>query len=211
MLTERLARVADLGAEWVLWLMLALSILSLAVVFERAMYFFRRRRALQKLACAFSRFLETRRRESFEQELADDKSIEFRSMRRALRIWREKGRVPEGLMASIYGDYTQEQERLLAILGTLGNTAPFVGLFGTVIGIIKAFHSLAVNPEGGANAVMSDISEALVCTAVGLFVAIPAVVTYNFFMRRMEKNLARFSSLAQGIIAIMPDEQGKED
>ena len=70
----------------------------------------------------------------------------------------------------------QKLDRGLIVLGTLGNNAPFIGLFGTVIGIIKAFNDLANSPEGGPSVVMNGISEALVATAVGLLVAIPAVI-----------------------------------
>jgi len=75
-------------------------------------------------------------------------------------------------------------ERYLAVLGTLGNVSPFIGLFGTVIGIIKAFRDLALAGTGGPAIVAKGISEALVATAGGLLVAIPAVIIYNYFMRR---------------------------
>lgn len=75
-------------------------------------------------------------------------------------------------------------ERYLSVLGTLGNVAPFIGLFGTVVGIIKAFRDLALSGGGGPSVVAKGIAEALVATAGGLLVAIPAVIIYNYFMRR---------------------------
>ena len=77
-------------------------------------------------------------------------------------------------------------ERYLAVLGTLGNISPFIGLFGTVVGIIKAFRDLALAGGGGPSVVAKGIAEALVATAGGLMVAIPAVVIYNYFMRRVK-------------------------
>ena len=77
-------------------------------------------------------------------------------------------------------------ERYLVVLGTMGNTAPFVGLFGTVVGIIKAFRDLALAGAGGPAVVAKGIAEALVATAGGLAVAIPAVIVYNFFQRRVK-------------------------
>ncbi len=69
----------------------------------------------------------------------------------------------------------------LAVLGTIANAAPFVGLLGTVIGIIRAFHTIALNTGGGITTVSGGISEALVSTAAGLAVAIPASMIFNYF------------------------------
>ncbi len=76
-------------------------------------------------------------------------------------------------------------ERYLGVLGSVGSTAPFVGLLGTVIGIVKAFRELTV--EGGVGAVTGGIAEALVATAAGLIVAIPAVIAYNYFVRAVKR------------------------
>lgn len=74
-------------------------------------------------------------------------------------------------------------ERYVGVLGTIGSTAPFVGLFGTVVGIMRAFSSLA-NAQGAGPSVVADgIAEALVATAGGLLVAVPAVIAYNYFVR----------------------------
>ena len=97
-------------------------------------------------------------------------------------------------------------ERNLAFLGTLGNNAPFIGLFGTVLGIIKAFHDLAGNQAGGVAVVMAGISEALVATSVGLMVAIPAVIGFNFFNRRVRFTIANVDSLAHVVLAQLKGE-----
>jgi biopolymer transport protein ExbB len=81
---------------------------------------------------------------------------------------------------------TLDLRRGLAALGTIANTAPFVGLFGTVFGIINSFKSMASNQSGGLTAVAGGISEALVTTAFGLFVAVPAVWFFNYFSNRIE-------------------------
>ena len=89
------------------------------------------------------------------------------------------------------------------MLGTLGNNAPFIGLFGTVLGIIRAFADLAAHPgaAAGASTVMAGISEALVATAVGLFVAIPAVLAYNIYQRLLKRVVGRSQSLGNAIAA----------
>ncbi|MCX5716204.1 MAG: MotA/TolQ/ExbB proton channel family protein [Candidatus Omnitrophica bacterium] len=92
-------------------------------------------------------------------------------------------------------------ESRLALLGTLGANAPFIGLFGTVLGIIHAFHNLAMNAKGGPSIVMAGISEALVATALGLFVAIPAVAAYNYFVRYIRKIMVSSENFAR-LVAI---------
>ena len=77
-------------------------------------------------------------------------------------------------------------KRGLGFLATIGSTAPFVGLFGTVVGIISAFRSIAATGSGGMSVVSGGIAEALVSTALGIFVAIPAVVAFNHFTGKME-------------------------
>ena len=91
-----------------------------------------------------------------------------------------------------------EAEHRLAVLGTIANVAPFIGLFGTVVGVIRAFQSIAVRASAGPAVVASGIAEALIATAAGLFVAVPAVIAYNFFLKRTKK-----LSLELGRIATM--------
>jgi biopolymer transport protein ExbB len=95
------------------------------------------------------------------------------------------------------------------VLGTLGSNAPFIGLLGTVIGIVMAFDALgAAGPTGAPPAaVMCAIAEALVATAVGLFVAIPAVVAYNAFQRRVRVLLGGTDALAQKLLSFVPGQE----
>jgi biopolymer transport protein ExbB/TolQ len=95
----------------------------------------------------------------------------------------------------------REHEQNLILLGTLGNNAPFIGLFGTVLGIIKAFHDLKENPQGGLDVVGGGVSEALVATAVGIMVAIPAVVAFNFFNRRVRAAGTGTDEIAHVVLA----------
>ncbi|MBI4376096.1 MAG: MotA/TolQ/ExbB proton channel family protein [Elusimicrobia bacterium] len=83
-------------------------------------------------------------------------------------------------------DQRKKLENYLGILGTMGNTAPFIGLFGTVVGIIRAFHDLAMAGSGGPSVVAAGIAEALVATAGGLAVAIPAAMLYNYFLKKVK-------------------------
>jgi len=100
---------------------------------------------------------------------------------------------PEAMEEAMTAKAIEEKGRMdwgLTVLGTMGNNAPFIGLLGTVIGIIQAFHQLASSDSAGPEVVMESVSEALVATGVGLFVAIPAVIAYNSYMRIMRKRMA---------------------
>jgi len=140
MLIEKLLGIAVIGINPVLWLLLAMSTVSLFVIVERLLAF----RALEADTAAY----------------------------------------PEAQLRL-------KLEKRLGILATFGNNAPFIGLFGTVLGVINAFHTLGADTTFGVNAVMGGISEALVATATGLFVAIPSVMAYNYFVRRIKTVLLK--------------------
>ncbi|MEK7382021.1 MAG: MotA/TolQ/ExbB proton channel family protein [Elusimicrobiota bacterium] len=90
------------------------------------------------------------------------------------------------LLAAQQIDERTRLEHYLPILGTMGNMTPFIGLFGTVLGIVRAFHDLAVAGSGGPAVVAAGISEALVATAAGLGVAIPSAALFNYFLKRVK-------------------------
>jgi biopolymer transport protein ExbB len=168
------------GASWVLWLLIGLSVISLGVMLERLWFFRIHRVARGALAAEMRRLLE----------------------QAAPGSGGHLGARPgtNDLAAAIEGAKVGERMRLerhLAFLATLGSNGPFIGLFGTVLGIIKAFHDLAANQaSGGASTIMAGISEALVATAVGLMVAIPAVIAFNYFNRRIRVRMAEVDWMA---------------
>jgi biopolymer transport protein ExbB len=161
------------GASWVLWLLVALSVASVAIMLERFWYF-RTHRLEKKTLVRDMRALLSERNGSDEMLAA----LEGAKARERLRL-----------------------ERNLAFLATLGSNAPFIGLFGTVLGIIKAFHDLAGSQAGGPSVVMAGISEALVATAVGLMVAIPAVVAFNYFSRGVRVKMSQVEWVGQLALA----------
>ncbi len=95
---------------------------------------------------------------------------------------------------------TARMNHYLIVLGTIGSIAPFVGLFGTVVGIIHAFRAIAENAGGGPGVVANGIAEALITTALGLFVAIPAIVAYNAYGRKVERISEDMELCAQEIL-----------
>jgi biopolymer transport protein ExbB len=133
--------------------------------------------------------------------LANKRSMEVVVVRTCLERATDGAAAVEEHRAAIVEQERQRYEKRLAFLGTLGNNAPFVGLFGTVLGIIRAFHDLAGSSLQGTQAVMSGIAEALVATGVGLLVALPAVATYNAFIRHVETSAASADSYAHEVLA----------
>ncbi len=189
MLVERLSRIALLGSTWVLYLLLALSVVSLASAVERWFFFARHADDLDALAARFSEALELEDFDRARQVLRESPAIEARIVLSALR-WVHGG--PRALADAIEASLARGRRQLLRstyLLGTLGNNAPFVGLLGTVIGVIDAFHQLgdAGQNHGAMGNVMSGIAEALVATGVGLFVALPAVVAYNLVYKKISE------------------------
>jgi biopolymer transport protein ExbB/biopolymer transport protein TolQ len=187
MLIERLLKVALLGSSWVLYFLLALSVVSFATMFERWLFFRRHSDDLEKLRKELHEKLQAEDRTGAEKLLDGSNSFEARVAREALR-WASAG--PDAIADVVESELARvkkEVERGLNLLGTLGNNAPFIGLFGTVVGVIIAFNQLgsAGQNQGAMGSVMAGISEALVATGVGLFVALPAVVAYNLVQKRI--------------------------
>ena len=98
----------------------------------------------------------------------------------------------------------------MIILGTLGNNAPFIGLLGTVLGVIRAFHDLGASAGQGPEVVMQGISEALVATAVGILVALPCVAFYNFLQKRIKDTLVDDDRFGKQLIAILEAESASK-
>lgn len=206
-LTEKFLQLALGGAEWVLWLLVILSVLSVYVMIERALFFngvsgSDRRIRKSLLACLADGDVGGARSALKDCTGAgghmvwDMLDVEDRG-KLAIEAARDAARPAQKLRL----------EKNLAYLGTVGANAPFIGLFGTVLGIIKAFKDLADAglQAGGESStvVMAGISEALVATAVGLLVAIPAVVAYNVFQRRVKNMLGDADSLASASLGLM--------
>jgi biopolymer transport protein ExbB len=199
-LTEQFKNFTLLGAEWVLWLLVALSVLSIGVMIERFRFF--RARAID--VDALQRDLEKALAEDDEKLIEKYAKTGSMAAMVALRGLSVRNRGIEAVSEAMTSEKTrakQEHERNLIILGTLGNNAPFIGLFGTVLGVIMAFADLSADSQAGADVVMDGISEALVATAVGLLVAIPAVVAFNYFNRRVREAVTTTDAIAHSLLS----------
>ena len=199
MLTQKLLAVTNLGADWVLWLLFLLSIVSVAVMLERAAFFLSRRVADPDLLS--TRLLAGDLAGAY-QAVEGRQGMEADVVRAAVE---HASKGPDAVVEVVNAQMERsrlEYERRLAFLGTLGNNAPFIGLFGTVLGVIRAFSDLAAHPgAAGAGTVMAGISDALIATAVGLFVALPAVVMFNLYQRWLRRASQRSSVLGHAVVA----------
>ncbi len=195
------------GATWVLWLLIALSVISLAMIIERAFFFRGLKGDFPALTQCLERHLQAGTPDQALEEFHRSPGVEARIASAGLRAFHKGPDSAAEAMLAAKVEQRGRMEQRLAFLGTLGNNAPFIGLFGTVIGIIKAFHDLSLNTSGGAGSVMGGISEALVATAMGLFVAIPAVIAFNYFQRRIQALLGRGDGLAHTMLVHLRAEQ----
>jgi biopolymer transport protein ExbB len=113
---------------------------------------------------------------------------------------------PRDLLEQSLRKQTQlEQQRMesgLTLLASIGSTAPFVGLFGTVLGIMHAMHSISESGSASLEVVAGPIGDALVATAMGIGVAVPAVLAYNFFLRRAKHQRAALENFVEGFLHI---------
>jgi biopolymer transport protein ExbB len=201
MLTQKLLAIALIGTEWVIWLLLLLSILSFAIILEKFWVLRRKRGNPDTLRQEVAHSLKTKSYKAMEEMLQKEGSSPAEVTLKVLQNIKESDIDFEDSLLIALSEEKIMLESRIAILGTLGNNAPFVGLFGTVLGIIHAFHSLAMNTKGGPATVMSGISEALVATALGLFVAIPAVAAYNYFVRYIKKIMVASENFARLVVA----------
>ncbi len=184
-----------LGAEWVLYLLIGLGALSLLVAVIKWIYFIQQSSPAAELQGALHRFYTGGSRGELEKALTGMKGVEARVLSAGLEAARSNVDAMEDAMVGTLSFERLKFDSGLLIIGTVASNAPFIGLFGTVLGIIKAFHDLAQKTDESASMVMAGISEALVATAVGLLVAIPAVMLYNLLTRRVKSQLGRVESL----------------
>ncbi|HEY3666282.1 MAG TPA: MotA/TolQ/ExbB proton channel family protein [Polyangiaceae bacterium] len=195
----------EVGATPVLYLMIALSVVSVAIMIERGWFFAVVSENIERLAAALAERLNDSDLNGARSLMSASKSAEAAIVAAGLQQLERGAEAAQEAMASATALQRMRLERRLAFLGTLGNNAPFIGLLGTVIGIVQAFDKLQNAGVGGATGpatdVMGAIAEALVATAIGLIVAIPAVAAYNYFQRRIRSTLANSDALTHILLA----------
>ncbi len=170
-----------------MYILLFCSLLSIAILLERIIYY--RKLSKTKRAEFMTRIKRALKIGNVEKamEICKDTDAPFSQV--VFSGLELRGRPEKEISNAMEREITIETtklERYTSIVGTIGNTAVYIGLFGTVLGIIRAFHDIAAAGTGGMSIVIGGVAEALVCTATGLFVAIPAVIAFNYFAKRVE-------------------------
>jgi biopolymer transport protein ExbB len=198
------------GATWVLWLLFLLSFVSVAIAMERAWTLRGSRGNVRAMVPELRQRLKSGDYEQACQLLDHSRSVEARVVAAGLAEAALGADAAEAAMAAAIGLERARLEKRLLFLGTVGNNAPFVGLLGTVIGIVGAFEALgrpqAMAASMAASAlaperVMGSIAEALVATAVGLLVAIPAVAAFNYFQALVAAAIADAETLGNVLLS----------
>jgi biopolymer transport protein ExbB len=203
--------MSDFGAGWVMWIMIGLSVVSVAIMLERTWFYFSLRDDIAALAEKLRKSLRASDLDEARKLIDSSPSAEAAVVSAGLAEADRGSRAADEAMKGAAALQRLRLERRLAFLGTVGNNAPFIGLFGTVIGVIQAFEALGKEDKVSAAAtaaagmapqqVMAAIAEALVATAIGLFVAIPAVAAYNIFMRKSKAILANTEALSRVLLS----------
>lgn len=194
-----------MGSEWVLWALFAMSVLTVWVILQR--WF-----EIRRLTNVSSRFWDEQADKWFsggstlsvsdiEKLKTSYPCLESDALEVTVRALQSGTGSPGDVVAAYLDQRRLKLEKFVAILGTIGANAPFVGLLGTVLGIIRAFNDMATS--GLANSLENiggGIAEALVATAIGLLVAIPAVVFFNLLNKRISNLIRKAQNLSQLII-----------
>jgi biopolymer transport protein ExbB/TolQ len=199
-IVERLLNSRLLQTDWVLYFLLGLVAIGTVVVLWKVAFFVvntLRARALRTHVAGlvagsdFGDFVDT---------VAELPGVEAAVLNDSLRYRGAGAEVVEQQMEVALANRKRSMEVGLTFLGTVGANAPFLGLYGTVGGIVRAFRDLSADTEAGVSAVIAGIAEALVATAIGLVVAIPAVVFYNYLMKQVQKAVANSNSVNQQVL-----------
>ncbi|MFA6584121.1 MAG: MotA/TolQ/ExbB proton channel family protein [Elusimicrobiaceae bacterium] len=164
----------------VLILLGLLSVFSIGIILERFNYYRKALRDTDKFLKDVKKLIRDGRPDAVIALCDEEKSPAAKIIAKVLHAKGTPGEKREYIGTAIDWQLTQLQKKL-PVLATIGSTSPFIGLFGTVVGVMKAFKDLSVYSGAGASVVAAGIAEALVNTAAGLFVAIPAIFAYNYF------------------------------
>ncbi|MDC0717813.1 MotA/TolQ/ExbB proton channel family protein [Nannocystis bainbridge] len=205
-LSEKFLELSAVGSEWILWILVGLSVVSVAVMIERLIFYSGVQGRDSALVRALHAALADRDLAKAQELLRGANGPGARIAAQMLETSQRGTGSMAAIMAALRPGEKLRLERNLNFLGTVGSNSPFIGLLGTVLGIIETFRAIERSGVMGSaeysNAVMAGIYEALVATAVGLIVAIPAVIAFNFFQRRVKALLGEADALTNMVLSL---------
>jgi len=204
---SKIRALSGLGAGWVMWLLVGLSVVVLAVAIDRAVVLLLSRDDIESLRRSLASALGRGDLVAARAIVVASRSTEGQVLAAGLGALPRGSAAVEERLASESQHARLGLERRLAILGTIGSNAPFVGLLGTVIGIIRAFQALDASGGRMSTMLMAEIGEALSATAIGLVVALPAVALFNLFQRQIASRIARADALGREMLSFVKDER----
>ncbi len=204
---QKLTEFAMLGATWIMWVLIGLSIGGVAVALERALHLAATSENLRKLKAEVLALLRGGDIAGARARLARSRSHEASIIAAGLQDPSDGVASAEERMSGAAQTAKLGMEKRLAFLGTLGSNAPFIGLLGTVIGIIRAFHELNDSAGKVTAGLMAEVGEALVATAIGILVALPAIAFFNTFQRIIKARLGRAEAFGKEVLALMKAEK----
>lgn len=187
MLTQTLLNMALGSTEWIIYFLVLASFVSIAIIVDRFFVLRAKKNELDRLMKSVHDIVHKDKEGDIEKILAKHPSSAATVALNVIKNMKDLGIGFEEALPVSLSEERITLERRMAVLGTLASNAPYIGLFGTVLGIINAFHNLSTNVKGGPAVIMKGISEALIATALGLLVAIPAACAYNYFVRYIRK------------------------
>ena len=200
-LVQTLLGLPIFRSEWVLWLLIVLSVVSIGVMIERWAFYRRRKVDIDAVRGELTRALDKGDMAAAARVLETRDSLETNVVLAGLQAYAKGPESVEDLINGALGAEKGRYEKRLNFLATLASNAPYIGLFGTVLGIVRSFRDLAANMAEASSAVMAGIAEALIATAVGLLVAIPAVIAFNYFKGNVKEAVTNCQLLARVLLA----------
>ncbi len=195
--------VDTLRSSFTMIILVACSVIALTFIFERWLYY-------KHTAVDADRFF-IKLRDAFRND-GIDRAISVcnsslsplaQVIKSGLEESQKSAQAAAEMMDATAIDQRTKLEKNLNILGTLGNISPLIGLFGTVVGIIRAFHSLSVSGSAGPSVISAGIAEALLTTAAGLVIAVPSVVFYNYYLRRVNTIMNEIEAVSKKVLIML--------
>ncbi|MFC1512593.1 MotA/TolQ/ExbB proton channel family protein [bacterium] len=187
-----------------MYILLICSILSIAVIINRVLYFKKKTRIKRgEFVAGVKGFHARNDMEKAIEYSRNTYSLFSNLVHAGLKL---KGRTEKEISNALEREITIETielEKYISVVGTIGTISVYIGLFGTVLGIMKAFHNVSITGAGGISVVIGGVAQALITTAAGLFIAVPAVIAYNYFVKRIDNYVREMELCASEITDLM--------